>query len=158
MKVKKQRLQLPVRQFDYIGGCVNKKKKFTHSKLMPNRVRGLVVGPSNCGKTNLLLSLLVDKNGLKFKNVYLFSKSMQQPKYDLLDKILSNVDGVSFYRFGNQILKTDDVEKNSVVIFDDVMSEKQSPIQDFFAYFTWVPSFTLKYNICIGWIRLIPMG
>ena len=132
MKVKKQRLQLPVRQFDYDGGCLNKKKN-KHSGLMPQQVRALVVGPSNCGKTNLLLTLLIDKNGLKFKNVYLFSNSMHQPKYNLLDKILNKVDEVSFYRFRNHFLKPDEVEKNSVVIFDDVMSEKQSPIQDFFA-------------------------
>lgn len=131
MKVKKQRQQLQVRQFDYDGGCL--KKKVKHSTLLPHQVRGLIVGPSNSGKTNLLLSLLIDKNGLKFKNVYLFSNSLHQPKYDLLHQILNRVDGVGFYRFRNQFLNPEEVEKNSVVVFDDVMSEKQSPIQDFFS-------------------------
>ncbi|CAH0387492.1 unnamed protein product [Bemisia tabaci] len=104
-----------------------------HSVLLPSQVRGLVVGPSNSGKTNLMLTLLIDKNGLKFKNVYLFSNSLHQPKYDLLDEILKRVDGVCFFRFKNEFLKPEEVERNSVVIFDDVMSERQNPIQDFFS-------------------------
>ena len=129
MRVEKQRLQLPIRKFEYEGGCVKKK----HSKLLPNNVRALIVGSSASGKTNLVLTLLLDKNGLKFKNVYLFSKSLNQPKYDYLEKILKKVKGVGFYRFRNKFLKPEDVEKNSVCIFDDVISEKQSPIQDFFS-------------------------
>lgn len=129
MKIKKHKLRLPIRKFEYDGECQAKK----HSELLPNNVRALVVGPSNSGKTNLMLSLLLDKNGLKFKNVYLFSNSFNQPKYDFLEKILSKVKGVEFFQFRNKILKPEEVEKNSVCIFDDVMSEKQSPIQDFFS-------------------------
>jgi len=29
-----------------------------HSALLPNKIRTLIVGPSNCGKTNILLSLV----------------------------------------------------------------------------------------------------
>lgn len=129
MKVKKQRLQLPVRQFDYRGGSVRTK----HSKLLPDNIRCLCVGPSNSGKTNLLLSILIDKNGVKFKNIYLFSRSGEQTKYAFLEQVIKNVKGVNFFRFTNQFLKPEEVEKHSVCIFDDIMSEKQSPIQDFFS-------------------------
>ena len=113
MRVEKQKLQLPIQKFEYEGGCVKKK----HSRLLPNNVRALVVGSSGCGKTNLVLSLLLDKNGLKFKNVYLFSKSMNQPKYDYLEKVLKKVKGIGFYRFRNEFLKPEDVEKKLCLYF-----------------------------------------
>jgi len=53
-----------------------------HIALLPNTKRGHNVGPSNCGKTNIMLSLIESPNGLKFENVYIFSKSLYQPKYD----------------------------------------------------------------------------
>lgn len=129
MKVEKQRTRLPVQKFEFGGGCLKRK----HGKLLPNNVRALIVGPSNCGKTNLMLSLLVDKNGLRFENVYLFSKSSNQPKYDYLEEVVKRIKGVNFFRFENNFLKPEEVKKNSVCIFDDVITDKQGPIQDFFA-------------------------
>jgi len=41
-----------------------------HSALLPNTIRALIVGPSNCGKTNIMLSLIESANRLKFENVY----------------------------------------------------------------------------------------
>jgi len=50
-----------------------------HSAFLQNKIRDLIVGPSNCGKTNIMLSLIESHNGLKFENVYIFSKSLYQP-------------------------------------------------------------------------------
>lgn len=131
MKVEKQKISLPVKQFEFEGGCLKKKKK--HGKLLPNNIRALLVGPSNCGKTNLMLSLITDPNGLRFENVYLFSKSSDQPKYEFLGKVLDLVKGVEYFRLDNKFLKTQDVKLNSVCVFDDVITEKQGPIEDFFS-------------------------
>jgi len=57
-----------------------------HSALLPNTIRALIVGPSNCGKTNIVLSLIKSPNGLKLENVYIFSKSLNQHKYEYLEK------------------------------------------------------------------------
>lgn len=130
MKVERQKIRLPIRKFEFEGGCLKKKR---HSNLLPNVIRGLIVGPSNCGKTNLMLSLLVDKNGVKFENVYLFSKTTDQPKYNYLADILKRVKGIGFFPYVGVVLKPDEVKRNSVCIFDDVITDNQSPIRDFFA-------------------------
>lgn len=130
MKVEKQRIRLPIGNFEFEGGGVERKK---HGKLFPSSIRAIIVGPSNCGKTNLMVSILIAKHGPRFENVYVFSKSSNQAKYNYLEHILKRVKGVGFYRFENQFLKPEEVKKHSICIFDDVITDKQSPIQDFFA-------------------------
>lgn len=70
---------------------VNKTLK-RHGQLLPNTIRGIICGPSNCGKTNVMLNLLFSENGLIFENVYVFSKSLVQPKYMLLECVLKNTE------------------------------------------------------------------
>ena len=60
-----------------------------HGTLLPSHIRSIVCGPSSCGKTNVVISLLEDPNGVRFKNVYLYSMSLHQPKYLYLRNIFS---------------------------------------------------------------------
>lgn len=105
-----------------------------HSALLPNTIRCVMCGPSNCGKTNVMVSLLLHKNGLKFKNIYLFSKTTFQPKYRLLSHILKNIPEVNFfiYNNNNEVLHPEEALTNSVIIFDDVICENQSNIRDYY--------------------------
>jgi len=41
-----------------------------HGNMLPISVRGIICGPSNCGKTNMLISLLESPYGICFENVY----------------------------------------------------------------------------------------
>ena len=41
----------------------------------------IICGPSNCSKTNMLISFLESPHGIRFENVY--PKSLQQSKYDI---------------------------------------------------------------------------
>ena len=54
-----------------------------YKRLLPylpsNAFRMLMCGPSGCGKTNTLMHMLY--NLLYFDKIYLFSKTLQQPKY-----------------------------------------------------------------------------
>lgn len=43
-----------------------------HGPLFPDTIRCLIVGPSNCGKTNVMISLIEHENGLKFENIYIY--------------------------------------------------------------------------------------
>jgi len=63
---------------------MKRRKIYRHGIVLclPNTIRALIVGPSNCGKTNIMLSLIENPNGLKFENVYIVSKSLYQPKYE----------------------------------------------------------------------------
>ncbi|KAF0707986.1 Uncharacterized protein FWK35_00026842 [Aphis craccivora] len=48
-----------------------------HFSLLTNKTH--VVGPSGCGKTNLIYALLTNINGVRFHNVYIYSKTLDQP-------------------------------------------------------------------------------
>ena len=96
-----QNLKLPVTNFDELAWQISgeDERKKPHGHLLPNSVRAIFCGPSNCGKTNTLLTLITHPNGLRFENVYIYSKSLKQPKYVFLKRILESVDGVKYFPF-----------------------------------------------------------
>ena len=133
MKFEKQKSSLKVTNIDLI---IDKtKKQFRHSSLLPNSIRALVVGPSNCGKTNVILTLLEHPNGMKFENVYIYSKSLYQPKYQFLKKVITSIKGMGFYTFSNNndVIPPEKSKPNSVFIFDDVACDKQDNIRAYFS-------------------------
>ena len=54
--------------------------------LLPRSIRGLIVGKSGCGKTTLLLNLLLNPGWLDYDNLQVFGRSMFQPEYKILKK------------------------------------------------------------------------
>lgn len=106
-----------------------------HGKLLPNTIRSIICGPSNCGKTNLIIGLLLHEQGLRFQNVYVYSKTLFQPLYHYLERVLSLVSTVKYfkYRENDEVLSPRDATNNSVIIFDDVACENQNNIRDYFA-------------------------
>lgn len=107
----------------------------THGYLLPNSIRCIISGPSNCGKTALMLSLLQDLNGLRFENVYVYSKSLHQPKYKLLQNLLDLVDGIGYFPFSDtaEIMNPQDAHPNSIFVFDDVACHSQNKIREYFS-------------------------
>lgn len=130
MKIVRQTKKIRICNFDKSM----EKKERTHSELLPNNVRCLIIGPSNAGKTNLMLNLLFSPNGLCFENVYVFSKSLYQLKYKFLETVLSDIPTIKYYKFSenDQVIHPDDAEQNSVIIFDDVACEQQDNIRNHF--------------------------
>jgi len=65
-----------------------------NNPLLPNSIRACIIGKSGCGKTNLLLNLLLndykDIPFLDYNHLYLFGKSLHQPEYQLLVNALKN--------------------------------------------------------------------
>lgn len=106
-----------------------------HGPLLPNTIRCLICGPSNCGKTNVAISLLESPNGVRFENVYVYSKSLHQPKYKYLEALLDNVENVNYFSYSNNtdIISPNEALPNSVFIFDDVACDKQDVIREYFA-------------------------
>lgn len=84
------------------------------------------IGPSGCGKTNLLISMIESENGIKFENLYLCSKTLEQDKYKYLRKILSPIKGIGFHTYtsSDDVIAPNEAKRNSVFIFDDVICEK----------------------------------
>lgn len=60
-------------------------KRF-NNPLLPKSLRGLFIGKSQCGKTTLLLNLLLRPGWLDYNNLQVFGKSLFQPEYRILKK------------------------------------------------------------------------
>lgn len=125
--------KLPVTNFDTI--VEPEKKKFQrHGDLFPETIRAVFCGPSNCGKTNALMSIITHPNGLRFENIYLYSKSLNQPKYKFLKQLLEPLDGINYFPFSEheEVISPNDALENSIMIFDDIACEKQDNVKAFF--------------------------
>lgn len=133
MRVVKQKLHLPISNQDHGGEFLNKNRK--HGQLLPNSIRAIICGPSASGKTNVMLSLLLEKNGLRFENVYVYSKSLHQPKYIFLKKVLKQIKGMGYFTFEEHedVLNLSNVRENSIFIFDDVACHQQNKISIYFS-------------------------
>ena len=60
--------------------------KRSNSPLLPNNIRGLIIGKSNCGKTTLLLNLLLQPSWLDYNHLYVFGNTLHQLEYQILKK------------------------------------------------------------------------
>ncbi len=60
--------------------------KRSNNPLLPRSIRGLIVGKSGCGKTTLLLNLLLRPDWLDYNNLQVFGKSLFQPEYRIIRK------------------------------------------------------------------------
>uniref|UniRef100_A0A1B0G6Y8 Uncharacterized protein n=1 Tax=Glossina morsitans morsitans TaxID=37546 RepID=A0A1B0G6Y8_GLOMM len=136
MRLVKQSKQIVVRNADDVCCLQKEKTKIVHSTLLPNSIRALIVGPSNCGKTNVMISLIESPHGLSFKNIYIYSKSLYQPKYQ-----------------NEKVVSISKAKPHSIMIFDDVICDKQNTIRN---YFCWVDISTLIAFIYVKHIREFP--
>ena len=62
----------------------NSSNQKVHHNSLPYSFRMLIVGQSGCGKTTLLMRLLLEENLLNYDNLYIFSRSLFQPEYQCL--------------------------------------------------------------------------
>ena len=69
---------------DYTWNCSGKERK--NNMFLPRSIRGLIIGKSNCGKTTLLLNLLLQPNWLDYNHLYVFGRSLHQMEYKILRK------------------------------------------------------------------------
>ena len=65
----------------------NLSKRCNHP-LLPRVIRGLIIGKSGCGKTTLLINLLLRPGWLDYNKINILGKSLFQPEYHILKKAL----------------------------------------------------------------------
>lgn len=65
----------------YVG---DEDRKYVHSERFPIDFRALIVGASGCGKTCLLMRLLLEHNLLNYDKLYVFARTLYQPQYQVL--------------------------------------------------------------------------
>lgn len=125
MRFTKQSIDIPVENADeHTNQNANKIRR--HSYLLPNNVRCIIAGPSGCGKTNVLISLIESEHGLKFENLYLYSKTLDQNKYQYLCEMLYSIKEIGCYAFSasDDVIEPNQMEKNSLIVFDDVINDR----------------------------------
>lgn len=74
-------------------------------------------------------------NGLKFENLYIYSKTLGQDKYKYFEKILNGVKGVGLHTFSSMddVIQPEEAKRNSVFVFDDMICNKdQSSVRNLF--------------------------
>lgn len=135
MRFVRQPSAICVKNADDKTQLISKKHQCKHGNMLPNTIRGIICGPSNCGKTNVLLSLLESPHGLRFENLYVYSKSLQQPKYQYLEHLMSTIDEIGYFMFSNnsEVIPSNEVLSNSIIVFDDVACDKQNMIREYFS-------------------------
>ena len=110
-----------------------------HHWLLPNSIRCVICGPSGCGKTNLMMNLIVRDGYLNYDKLILYSKSLHQPKYKFLHQWGSELNKaaerevISFSSAEPESIEDLNPNKRTILIFDDVMLEKQTPIEQSFS-------------------------
>lgn len=127
MQFVKHSIDIPVGNIDErTSTSTNTSKPKRHSDLLPNNVRCIIAGTSGCGKTNVLISLIESEHGLKFENLYLYSKTLDQEKYKYLCELLQSIKEMSCYTFATSenIIDPSQMKKNSLIVFDDVINDR----------------------------------
>jgi len=113
-----------------MGGSAEKRK---HGEMLPSAIRTIICDPSNCGKTNVLTNLLESSNGVRFESVYIYSKSLQHPKYRYLENLFTSIDEIFTISNNNDVFPPNEARPNSIFIFDDVACDKQDAVREYFS-------------------------
>ena len=66
------------------------KNIFNNNENIPSSFRMLIIGQSNCGKTNLLFRLLLTPDFLDYNNLIIFSTTIHQDEYQLIYHAFNN--------------------------------------------------------------------
>lgn len=74
--------------------------------------------------------LLINETGLRFENLYIYLKTLDQPKYRLSKQVISEVDSVNIYMFFENYMVVAPKKglTNSVFIMDNVIEDNQKVI------------------------------
>ena len=109
-----------------------------HPSMPSDHFTMLICGPPNCGKTNLVLHMLLEPL-LYFDELYIYAKNLHQEKYQYLQKKFEEISELRNIRnparFSTEIIPVSQLENNDrqrVVIFDDYIFDKNQKIVDNF--------------------------
>ena len=113
---------------NYDPGFSESSYKQGHPCMPADVFRILICGPSNSGKTNILLHMLYEL--LEFDKIYLFSKNLHQNKcqallQDFTERINPKVGYEVIEAPGDEIIPLEElpVENQKIVVFDDLVCE-----------------------------------
>ena len=103
---------------NYTWKC--KEKNRLNSPLLPSNIRGLIIGKSGCGKTTLLLNLLLRPNWLDYTTLKVFGKSLHQQDYKIIQKGFEN--GLSKFQISNLFKNQNKINDKPLEVIDNFIS------------------------------------
>ena len=63
------------KKYEIPKGCGN------HAEIFPRNIFCVIAGSTGCGKTNLMVNLLLQENKINYSDVYIYSPTLHQPAY-----------------------------------------------------------------------------
>ena len=112
-----------------------------NNPLLPTNIRGLIVGKSSCGKTTLLLNLLLQPGWLDYDHLYVFGRSLHQSEYQILKKGLT--DGLTKQQVANIFLHQAQLKKiqlSPIAAIEEYSGDRNGSISaDFFSDCALIP-------------------
>ena len=113
-----------------MGGNAEKRK---HGEMLPSTIRAIICGPSNCGKSNVLISLLqtayVSRMSTSIRN-RCNSQSIDISKIYLC---LSMKSAILRSATTAIVVPPSEACPNSIFIFDDVACDRQDAVREYFS-------------------------
>lgn len=109
----------------------SKTNKEESNPLLPTLpMRALIIGPSSCGKTNLLINLLIGENKFNYDKLYIISSTLHQYSYQSLMKYCDKhkIDASFFDSVDEFDIQELDIDKKNVVVIDDMISNNNDPL------------------------------
>ena len=97
-----------------------KENSRNNSPLLPEDIRGLIVGTCNSGKTTLLLNLLLNPGWLDYDHLFVFGRSLHQKEYVILKKGLES--GLSKEQISNLFHNQGEISSPVEVIDDYIQN------------------------------------
>jgi len=97
-----------IRMTNFDDRLMIEKKICKHGNMLPISIRYIfyifytlyiICGPSNCGKTNVLISLLENPHGIRFENVHIFE--IASTKYRSLKNLFAQIEEIGYFTYSN---------------------------------------------------------
>jgi len=131
---------------DYSKYYKNSSNTTNHAPFFPKSIFCVIAGSTGCGKTNLMLNLLLKDGILSYGSVHIYSPTLHQDSYQYLEQwyrdkeekirndLKLSVKIANFYDADEEIKDPKELDPNipHIMIFDDVMLKDQTKIKDYF--------------------------
>ena len=131
---------------DHSKYCEKSASKANHAPYFPNNIFCVIAGATGCGKTNLMIDLLLSEEILDYGGVYIYTSTLNQDAYVYLKKQYSKIENelrtickrnvkiANFFDADDEIKDPSELDPNMnhVMVFDDVMFNDQTKIKEYF--------------------------